>query len=214
MALFVVVPLVLAAGLYYGYQWWTIGRFQISTDDAYVHADIATLSSKVSGYVDSVDVADNSQVKAGGVVARIDDGDYAARRPDGEGQDRRAAGRHRSHRTPDRGTAGQYRAGAGAAWRDRSGRQTRQARTRPPEGPCHPRFLQPPDSGTGRGQQHARYRQCAERSGGDQCRRRQRRSAEGAKDRSGADARSIEDRAGHGGARPVLHHHPRARSMA
>jgi len=71
-----VVPLVLAAALYYGYQWWTLGRFQISTDDAYIHADIATLSTKVSGYVTAVEVTDNSRVKAGDVIARIDDGDY------------------------------------------------------------------------------------------------------------------------------------------
>ena len=51
-AALILVPLALAGGLYYGYQWWTIGRFQISTDDAYVHADNATLSSKVSGYRD------------------------------------------------------------------------------------------------------------------------------------------------------------------
>ena len=70
------VPLILAAALYYGHQWWTVGRFQISTDDAYIHADIATLSTKVSGYVTAVDVTDNSRVKAGDIIARIDDGDY------------------------------------------------------------------------------------------------------------------------------------------
>ena len=76
MVAMLVVPLVLAAALYYGHHWWTVGRFQISTDDAYIHADIATLSTKVSGYVTSVEVTDNSRVKAGDVIARIDDGDY------------------------------------------------------------------------------------------------------------------------------------------
>jgi membrane fusion protein (multidrug efflux system) len=71
-----VIPLVLAAALYHAYQWWTVGRFQIATDDAYIHADIATLSTKVSGYVTAVDVTDNARVKAGDVIARIDDGDY------------------------------------------------------------------------------------------------------------------------------------------
>jgi len=75
-AAMVVIPLILAGALYYGYQYWTVGRFQISTDDAYIHADIATLSAKVSGYVTAVEVADNSRVKAGAVIARIDDGDY------------------------------------------------------------------------------------------------------------------------------------------
>ncbi len=72
----IVIPLALAAGLYYGYRYWTVGRFQITTDDAYIHADIATLSAKVSGYVTSVNVADNSPVKTGDIIARIDDGDY------------------------------------------------------------------------------------------------------------------------------------------
>ena len=76
MAAMVVIPLILGTAIYYGYQWWTVGRFQISTDDAYIHADIATLSTKVSGYVTAVEVADNSRVKAGAVIARIDDGDY------------------------------------------------------------------------------------------------------------------------------------------
>jgi membrane fusion protein, multidrug efflux system len=75
-AALLVIPLALAAALYYGYQWWTVGRFQISTDDAYIHADIATLSAKASGYVTSVEVTDNSHVNAGDVIARIDDGDY------------------------------------------------------------------------------------------------------------------------------------------
>ena len=72
----VVAALVLTAALYYGYQWWTVGRFQIATDDAYIHADIATLSTKVSGHVTAVEVTDNSRVKAGEIIARIDDGDY------------------------------------------------------------------------------------------------------------------------------------------
>ena len=36
----------------------------------------ATLSPKISGYVVDVAVEDNAQVKAGDVIARIDDGDY------------------------------------------------------------------------------------------------------------------------------------------
>lgn len=72
--------LVLLAGLsfggYQGYHWWTEGRFIASTDDAYVTADITVILSKVSGYVDKVDVIDNQRVHAGDVLFRIDDGDY------------------------------------------------------------------------------------------------------------------------------------------
>ncbi len=67
---------LLGAGGWYGEHWLTVGRFLVSTDDAYVRADATTLAAKVAGYVASVDVADNSFVHAGDVVARIDDGDY------------------------------------------------------------------------------------------------------------------------------------------
>ena len=59
-----------------GYAWWIDGRFLVTTDDAYVAADITTLAAKASGYVTEVMVVDNQAVKKGDVVARIDDGDY------------------------------------------------------------------------------------------------------------------------------------------
>ena len=55
---------------------WTVGRFTVSTDDAYVQAYNTTLAAKVAGYVASVPVTDNMQVHAGDVIATIDDGDY------------------------------------------------------------------------------------------------------------------------------------------
>jgi membrane fusion protein (multidrug efflux system) len=67
----------LAGGGYYGLNWWQVGRFQVSTDDAYVGADTSILSAKVGGHVTSIDVTTNQAVKAGDVIARIDDGDYA-----------------------------------------------------------------------------------------------------------------------------------------
>ncbi|WP_243367959.1 HlyD family secretion protein [Microvirga solisilvae] len=63
-------------GGYEGYNWWTDGRFMVSTEDAYVQADITILSAKVSGYVSSVAVSNNQSVKAGDLIAKIDDGDY------------------------------------------------------------------------------------------------------------------------------------------
>jgi len=71
-----VVLAVLAGGAYYGHYWWITGRFLVSTDDAYVGAHRATLSPKVAGYISGIDVTDNAHVKAGDVIARIDDGDY------------------------------------------------------------------------------------------------------------------------------------------
>ncbi len=72
----VVGVLALGTGAYFGHGWWTIGRYMVATDDAYVGARSSTLSPKVSGYIADVAVEDNAQVKAGDVIARIDDGDY------------------------------------------------------------------------------------------------------------------------------------------
>ncbi|KQV66262.1 HlyD family secretion protein [Rhizobium sp. Root1220] len=72
-----VIGLALLAGAgWYGYDWWTTGRFMVSTDDAYVEGDIATISPKVTGYVAKVNVVANQQIKAGDVLATLDDGDY------------------------------------------------------------------------------------------------------------------------------------------
>jgi membrane fusion protein (multidrug efflux system) len=63
-----------AADLGYGYL--TTGRYLESTDDAYVKADSTIVSPKVSGYLAEVLVGDNQSVKAGQVLARIDDRDF------------------------------------------------------------------------------------------------------------------------------------------
>jgi membrane fusion protein (multidrug efflux system) len=63
------------AALLWGVRFWAVGRFVESTDDAYVKADSTTVAPKVSGYIAQVLVDDNQPVKAGQVVARIDDRD-------------------------------------------------------------------------------------------------------------------------------------------
>jgi membrane fusion protein (multidrug efflux system) len=62
----------------FGYQYITLGRFMVSTDDAYVKADFTTVAPKISGYIAAVMVQDNQPVKAGQVLARIDDRDFRA----------------------------------------------------------------------------------------------------------------------------------------
>jgi membrane fusion protein (multidrug efflux system) len=77
----VIAAALLAGGLYganVGYHYWTVGRFIESTDDAYVKADYTTIAPKVAGYVKDVLVKDNDAVKAGQVLARIDDRDFQA----------------------------------------------------------------------------------------------------------------------------------------
>ncbi|AVA22973.1 HlyD family secretion protein [Rhizobium sp. CB3171] len=76
LALPIIAVLVLVGGGWYGYDWWTNGRFLVSTDDAYIEGDIATIQPKVTGYVAKVNVVANQQVKAGDVLATLDDGDY------------------------------------------------------------------------------------------------------------------------------------------
>jgi len=66
----------LSGAVWYGWDYWTVGRFQVSTDDAYVKADNTTIAPKVSGYLSAVLVGDNEHVKAGQVLARIDDRDF------------------------------------------------------------------------------------------------------------------------------------------
>jgi membrane fusion protein (multidrug efflux system) len=59
----------------FGYGYLTTGRYLESTDDAYVKADSTIISPKVSGYIAQVLVEDNQPVKAGQLLARIDDRD-------------------------------------------------------------------------------------------------------------------------------------------
>ncbi len=67
---------MLAGGAHFGWRWWTVGRFQEVTDDAFLQADKVTVAPKVGGFVAAVLVADNQPVRAGDVLARIDDRDY------------------------------------------------------------------------------------------------------------------------------------------
>ena len=67
---------VLAGAAWYGWDYWTVGQYLVSTDDAYVKADNTTVAPKVSGYLHEVLVGDNERIKAGQVLARIDDRDF------------------------------------------------------------------------------------------------------------------------------------------
>jgi len=64
------------AALGYGVDYMLVGRFVVSTDDAYVRANNTTLGARVSGHIAAIVPGDNVEVHAGDVVFRIDDGDY------------------------------------------------------------------------------------------------------------------------------------------
>lgn len=77
-ALALLVALGIATAADFGYGYLTTGRYLESTDDAYVKADSTIISPKVSGYIAQVLVGDNQPVKAGELLARIDDRDFRA----------------------------------------------------------------------------------------------------------------------------------------
>ncbi|HTJ57667.1 MAG TPA: HlyD family secretion protein [Devosiaceae bacterium] len=74
----IVVPL--------GWGQWVSGMTDQSTDDAYLAADVTPISAQVTGRVSQVAVADYQPVKAGQVLFRIDDRDYAAHLADAKAQ--------------------------------------------------------------------------------------------------------------------------------
>ena len=55
---------------------WYASSFVVSTDDAYVEGTAAPVSAKVAGQVVEVLARDNLAVKAGDVLARIDERDW------------------------------------------------------------------------------------------------------------------------------------------
>ena len=67
--------LALAAASYAAY-YLMVGRFYISTDDAYVRANNTMLGARVAGHIAAILPGDNALVRAGDVIFRIDDGDY------------------------------------------------------------------------------------------------------------------------------------------
>ncbi|MBR0796256.1 HlyD family secretion protein [Bradyrhizobium jicamae] len=60
----------------FGHYYLTTGRYLETTDDAYVKADSTIIAPRISGYIAEVLVADNEAVKAGQLLARIDDRDF------------------------------------------------------------------------------------------------------------------------------------------
>ncbi len=82
LALVGTAGLLAAAGP--GYKWQTAWRWQESTDNAYLAADITPIAPKVQGHVVELAVGHNQAVRAGEVLLRIDDRDYKARLAEAE----------------------------------------------------------------------------------------------------------------------------------
>lgn len=73
--LVVVLLGALSAGVDAGWRWWRDGRFVVSTDDAYVRGDVATIATRLPGHVVAIEVRNGDRVNAGDVIAQLDDGD-------------------------------------------------------------------------------------------------------------------------------------------
>lgn len=72
MVLFALLPIALIAGGY----WYVTGGQVMSTDNAYVQADIVGISTDVAGTVSEIEVHDNQAVKAGDLLFRLDDAQF------------------------------------------------------------------------------------------------------------------------------------------
>lgn len=73
LALMISFPLAL---LLAGIGYWYLTADSVSTDNAYVHQDVVSVSSEVSGPIIEVAVHENQQVKAGDLLFRIDPAPY------------------------------------------------------------------------------------------------------------------------------------------
>ena len=78
IALMALVVFIGAGLARFSYDWWTVGRFIESTDDAYVGGNVTVIAPEVSGFIARLAVDDNQQVHAGDLLIQLDDRDYQA----------------------------------------------------------------------------------------------------------------------------------------
>jgi membrane fusion protein, multidrug efflux system len=74
----IILAVVLAAGITVGVIWYLNNRDWESTDDAFIQADVTQVSPRVAGHVLSVYVTDNQDVKAGDKLVELDPADAQA----------------------------------------------------------------------------------------------------------------------------------------
>lgn len=76
-----IVAITAAAAIVIGvlsHNWWTVGRYWQSTDDAYVGGDVTVIAPKVAGFIAQIAITDNQTVHAGDLLLKLDDRDYRA----------------------------------------------------------------------------------------------------------------------------------------
>ena len=74
------VAAVAAVGvLWFAGDWFFNGRFNISTDNAFIRSDITRVTPKVQGYVTAIHVSENQPVKTGDLLISLESADFEAR---------------------------------------------------------------------------------------------------------------------------------------
>lgn len=73
---FIILAIVAIAAIAGGVAYWLTTRGQESTDDAYTEGNAVPIAPKISGYVIERHVNDNTLVRAGDLMIRIDPRDY------------------------------------------------------------------------------------------------------------------------------------------
>lgn len=71
-----IVAILVAFALVWAFKTWSYGRSHESTDNAAVDGHLVPVLAKASGYVKSVTVSDNDQVKADSLLVQIDPAEY------------------------------------------------------------------------------------------------------------------------------------------
>ena len=79
-ALLIVVVFFMTAGSAALWYWMTQIRGYISTDNANIDGTSATISSKILGRLDRIEVDENDAVRKGQILIRLDDSDLLAQK--------------------------------------------------------------------------------------------------------------------------------------
>jgi membrane fusion protein (multidrug efflux system) len=76
---FLIVGLVVAAGLMIGYFYNSYRTTHVTTDDAFIEGNIHTIAARVAGNVRTVAVGDNQRVERGDLLVELDPADYRSK---------------------------------------------------------------------------------------------------------------------------------------
>lgn len=82
----ILLAVIVVGGAIWFLRYQSYGKYQQSTNDAFIQADAVTVAPKVAGYVDKVFVRENQTVKAGDPLIQIDARDYRAQAEQSQAQ--------------------------------------------------------------------------------------------------------------------------------